>query len=294
MSAESQTIEAVEDHHVDAGGLRVHVREAGPAHAPPVLLLHGWPQHSRMWDEVVDGLRADHRLIAPDLRGFGSTEAPGWGYDGDTFAADQIALLDALGLESVNLIGHDWGGWTAFLLGLDHPDRVERMIVCNAPPPWVPASPRLVLDAWRSWYAVANALPGAGPRLASSAIPRWILTHGHGRDPFDDAEREIYLAQFQEPVRAQAASHLYRYYLRVFSEGVRGAFRARRLDVPTLLLFGADDLYVSRKLVELARPNADDYAVEMVPATGHFLVDERPEVVVARARAFFRQAEIGD
>lgn len=272
---------------MDAGGLRVHVREAGPADAPPVLLLHGWPQHSRMWDEVVDGLRAEHRLIAPDLRGFGSTEAPGSGYDADTFAADQISLLDALGLERVKLIGHDWGGWTAFLLGLDHPDRIERMIVCNAPPPWVPTSPRLLVEAWRSWYAVANALPGVGPRLARRAIPSRILRSGHGRDPFDAAERELYLSQFEERARAEATSRLYRYYLRVFREGLRGAFATRRLVVPTLLLFGADDLYVSRRLVDLSRPKADALEIEMVAGCGHFIVDERPDLVIERARSFF-------
>ena len=231
---------------------------------------------------------ATSALLVPDLRGFGWTDAPGSGYDGDTFAADQIALLDALGLDRVKLVGHDWGGWTAFLLGLDHPDRIERMIVCNAPPPWVPASPRLLADGWRSWYAVVNALPGAGPRFARRTIPNRILSSGHGRDPFSESERDLYLAQFAEPARAEAASQLYRYYLRIFREGLRGAFRGRHLEVPTLLLFGADDLFVSRKLVEMARPNADDFTVEMVPGAGHFVVNEEPDLVVARARAFFR------
>jgi pimeloyl-ACP methyl ester carboxylesterase len=280
-------VPGVEHRFVDARGLRVHLAEAGPPDAPPLLLLHGWPQHWYMWHEVIAGLRDDFRLLVPDLRGFGDTEAPGHGYDGPTFAADQIALLDALEIESVKLMGHDWGGWTAFLLGLEHPDRIERMLVCNSPPPWVPASLGLLAEGWRSWYAIANALPGAGPRLASGTIPRRILTHGHGRDPFDEAELEIYVAQFRDPSRAEAASQLYRYYLRVFRDGLRGAFAGRRLSVPTLLVFGADDLYVSRKLVERARPNADDYAVEMVPAAGHFLVNEEPDLVVARALAFF-------
>ena len=286
VSAAFPMVEGIDHRYVDARGIRVHLAEAGPPDAPPLLLLHGWPQHWYMWHEVIAGLRDDFRLLVPDLRGFGSSEAPGHGYDGPTFAADQVALLDALGLDRVRLMGHDWGGWTAFLLGLDHPDRIERMIVCNAPPPWVPASLRLFAEGWRSWYAVANALPGAGPRLAGNATPRRILTHGHGQDPFDDAEREIYLAQFREPARARAASRLYRYYLRVFSEGVRGALRGGHLDVPTRLLFGADDVYVSRKLVELARPNAGDYEVEMVPGAGHFIVNERPELVIDRARSF--------
>ena len=286
MNADFPPVEGVTHGHVDAGGLRVHLAEAGPADAPPVLLLHGWPQHWYMWRRVIEALRGDFHLLAPDLRGFGWTEAPGRGYDGDTFAADQIALLDALDLESVGLIGHDWGGWTAFLLGLDHPDRIERMVVCNAPPPWVPASPRLGLEAWRSWYAVANALPGVGPRLARRAVPERILRSGHYRDPFDEDERELYLRQFTEPARAEAVSELYRYYLRIFREGVRGAFRGRHLSVPTLLLFGATDLYVSPKLVELARPNADAFEVELVPDSGHFIVDEKPALVIDRARAF--------
>ena len=79
-----------------------------------------------MWRRVIGALRDERRLLAPDLRGFGWSEAPGHGYDGETFAADQVALLDALGIERAFVVGHDWGGWTAILLGLLHPDRVER------------------------------------------------------------------------------------------------------------------------------------------------------------------------
>ena len=255
-----------------------------PAPHVPVLRPAVEKQDRR---RVIEGLRGNRRLIAPDLRGLGWTEAPGRGYDGDTFARDQVALLDALGIERLDIIGHDWGGWTAFLLGLDHPDRVGRMVICNVPPPWVPRSPRLVVETWRSWYALANALPGAGPILTRRLIPERILRWGHARDPFEPGERELYLERFREPERAAAVSALYRHYFRIFRDGLRGAWRARRLSPPTRLLFGTRDLYISPRLVELARPNADDFAIELVPDSGHFIVDEKPELVVERAQGLF-------
>src|ERR671924_2137148 len=115
-----------------------------------------------MWRRVIESLAPRHRLLAPDLRGFGWTEAPGHGYDGETFARDQVALLDALGTERVKVIGHDWGGWVAFLLGLRHADRIERMVVLSSPHPWPRLSPRGLGQLPRSWYAFVNAAPGLG------------------------------------------------------------------------------------------------------------------------------------
>ena len=105
-------IPGVEHRYVDAGGLRVHVAEAGEG--DPVLLLHGWPQHHYMWRGVIERLAPQYRLLAPDLRGFGWTDTPDTGYDGETFASDQVALLDALEIERVKVVGHDWGGCSGF------------------------------------------------------------------------------------------------------------------------------------------------------------------------------------
>ena len=279
-------IEGVRHRFVHANGIEIHVAEAGDG--PPALLLHGWPQHWYMWREVLKRLSPHFRLLAPDLRGFGWTEAPGGGYDGDTFAADQVALLDALEIESASLIGHDWGGWTAFLLGLDHPERIERMVVCNAPHPWPRIEPSLLLDTWRSWYALANATPVLGRWLGQSGhMPRFILGHGNAGDPFSDGFDD-YLGQFRDPARAEAAMTLYRYYLRLFAAGLRGggALRSKRLSVPTLLLFGAADRYVSPRLLPGYEAHADDMKLELVPDSGHFLVNEKPELVARRALAF--------
>jgi pimeloyl-ACP methyl ester carboxylesterase len=276
----------VTDRRVDTGDLRVNLLEAGDG--DPVLLLHGWPQNNFMWRQVVSGLAPQYRLLAPDLRGFGETEAPGSGYNGDTFARDQIALLDALGIERVKLIGHDWGGWAAMLLGLGYPERIERMIVINAPHPWPRLRASLLPELWRSWYAVAVATPGLGPLLhRRTGFTKGILRRAAAPGTFSAAELDQYADSFREPARAKAMSALYRYYQSGLLTAFRGRWRDRRLMAPTLLLFGTRDLYISPKLLAGWEPHAEEMRVEMVADAGHFMIDERPELVVERAREFF-------
>ncbi|HSF03498.1 MAG TPA: alpha/beta hydrolase [Solirubrobacterales bacterium] len=291
MRYELPQVEGVEHRFIDANGLRVHVAEAGSSDStePPVLLLHGWPQHWYMWCRVIGALRDERRLLAPDLRGFGWSEAPGHGYDGETFAADQIALLDALGIERAFIAGHDWGGWTAILLGLLHPGRLERLMAFNAPHPWARITPRLIMEGWRGWYTWMIATPGLGPQLSRQGwVARTILTRGNVGDPFTQEEIEGYVGSFRERSRALAVSRLYRHYQRVFREAVRGKWRDHRLTVPTRIVFGERDRYVSPKLLPGFEPYAEDMKVELVPDSGHFIVDEKPDLVVARLREFLR------
>jgi pimeloyl-ACP methyl ester carboxylesterase len=283
-SDEMPEVAGIEHRFIDADGLRVHVAEAGDG--PPVLLLHGWPQHWYMWRRVIERLAPHFRLIAPDLRGFGWTEAPGEGYDPETFAADQVALLDVLEIESASVIGHDWGGFTCFLLGLGAPERVDRMVALNTPHPWASVNPRLLLQAWRSWYAATSALPVLGPRLSQSGlIASWMLSHGNVGNPFPEGE-EVYLDRLRAPARAQATSELYRYYMRAFAQAGRGPYRGERLSVPTLLLFGQRDLFISPDLLEGGESHAEDLRIELVPDAGHFIANEKPELVARRALAF--------
>jgi len=289
MADEFPHVAGVEHRYVEANGIRIHLAEAGPAGfaEPPILLLHGWPQHWYMWRRVIVPLRGERRLLAPDLRGFGWTEAPGHGYDGETFAADQVALLDALGIDRAHVIGHDWGGWTAMLLGILHPERVERMIVCNAPHPFVRPAPGLLTEAWRAWYTWLIAAPEVGRRsLRHGWITRNILSRGNVGTPFTKEEIEMYVESFKDPARTDAVTHLYRYYQRAFREGARGRWRGVHLTVPTLLLFGEHDRYISKKLLDGHEHHPDAMRVELVPDSGHFLVDEKPGLVIERARQF--------
>jgi pimeloyl-ACP methyl ester carboxylesterase len=116
---------------VDVGEVRLHVAEAGEG--DPIVLQHGWPQHWYAWRHVIPTLARTRRVIAPDLRGFGWSEAPPGRYEKATFASDLIGLLDALDLDRVVMGGHSFGGLLTYWLAANHPERVERCVVLDAP-----------------------------------------------------------------------------------------------------------------------------------------------------------------
>ena len=276
----------VEIETADAGALRVHYAEAGSG--PPVLLLHGWPQHFWCWRRVVPLLADRHRLICPDLRGFGWSGAPGRGYEPEVFAADQIALLDALGLDRVRVIGHDWGGFSGFVLALRHPERVERLLALSTPIPWVQLTPRVLATIWRTWYAWLFA--GVGRRLLvkrPGPIPRAVRAGPSGA-AIDEAAAEVYAEPLRRPEQAHASQLLYRYYLSAIREP--GRYDGMRLTVPTRLLLGSKDTAISPLLIRGFEPHADQMATEIVAGAGHFLPEERPELVVQRATELFSNA----
>jgi pimeloyl-ACP methyl ester carboxylesterase len=111
-------------------GVRLHVAEAGSG--DPVLLLHSFPQHWYAWRHMVPLLAGQYRLICPDWRGFGWSGAPRGGYGTRARVADLFALMDALGLGRVRLIGHDWGAHAALGAALEAPERVSHLLAVNA------------------------------------------------------------------------------------------------------------------------------------------------------------------
>ncbi len=286
-------VEGVSHSYVQAAGIRFHVAEAGDGN--PVLLLHGWPQHWLVWREVIPLLAPGRRLICPDLRGFGWSDAPPGAYDKATLAADVLALLDALELERVDLIAHDWGAWIGFMLCLDHPERIRRYLALNIITPWPePPSPGALAGVWRLWYQAALAAPGLGRALLrrSDFVRRVITTGAAHREAWAPEVLESFEAVLREPARASASVHLYRtFLLRELAPFLAGQNRGRRLTVPTLLLHGKRDVAIDHRRLGEWREWADDMDVELRDDSGHFIAEELPELVAARARALFDAAD---
>lgn len=268
-------LDGVTHRTVQARGLRFHVAEAGAGE--PLVLLHGWPQHWWAWRRVVPLLAPHARLVMPDLRGFGWSDAPPDGYDKQGMADDVLAVLDALGLERVRVVGHDWGGWIAFLACMTAPERFERALVLGISPPFGRPNPRALLDFWRLAYMLPLSAPAIGERLAASErFVRTMLTARAGA--FSDEDLHAFAEVLAEPARARATVLLYRTFLtREMVRGVRG-----RLQVPTRLVVGARDPVVRPSLVSGRERYADDLTIEFVPDCGHWIPAERPDLVAER------------
>lgn len=287
MSPPLPHVDGIAHRDVTVHGIRLHVAEGGPPDAPAVVLLHGWPQHWWMWRDVLGPLARDRRVIAPDLRGLGWSDAPPGGYRKQQLADDVLALLDALELDRVDLIGHDWGGIVGFLMCLTAPDRVGSFLACSIPHLWAAADGPSLRQATQLWYQVVLAAPGLGQALmrhgeATRRVLRAARTHG----TYTDEELRCFVDVLRQPARARATTQYYRtFLLRELGPIMRGAYADRRLRTPTRMLWGTRDPILRGARDTPPRANAPALEIEWVPDTGHFLPEERPELVVARARA---------
>ena len=260
-------------------GVRVHLASAGPPDAPAVLALHGWPQHWWSWRHVIRELAGAYRVLCPDLRGLGWSGAPA---DDDfrkqRLADDQVALLDALGLDRVLIVGHDWGGWTAQLAALTAPERFSGVLALSIVHPWVPPSVSLRYG-WKLAYQLPLAAPFAGEEVVRDGrYVRGMLRNGRrdgGR--WTPAEEETYLAVVREPAAAHASSKLYRDFL-LRDLAASRSLAHRRFEMPARLLIGSREPF--REFAAGFRG-----AVEVVDGAGHFLPEEKPEAVAERIRA---------
>jgi len=271
----------------------MHVAEAGDG--PPLLLLHGFPQHWWAWRKVIPGLAATRRVICPDLRGAGWTDVPPDGYTGEQLVADVEALLDALHLEQVDIVGFDWGGILGYRLCLARPERVRRFVALAAPHPYPELHLRALLYVWRIWPMFAIAMPGLGPwLLRRGRLPRWLMTSDTS-DPtvFSPDDVDAFVSRLRNPARAAAGSELYRSF--ILAEAKRssaGAYRGTRLSIPTLSLYGTvlygnnDASGRQPEIIGGYEDHADELTMEHVPGTGYYLAEERPDVVVARTLEF--------
>lgn len=273
----------------------MHVAEAGTG--DPLLLLHGFPQHWWAWRKVIPALSEHYRVICPDLRGAGWTDAPPAGYSREHLVADVVELLAALGLRKVDILGYDWGGLLGFQLCLNHPEKVGRFVALGTPHPYPEFHPRILLSMWKLWPMFAVAMPGTGPRLLGSGrqrLPRWMMTSDTSDSQvWTPDDLDIFLSRLRNPARARAGSALYReFILREAKRSSTGAYRGTRLTTPTLSLYGAV-LYGGNdagpehpEILSGFENHADDFTLEHVPGAGYYIAEEQPDLVARRTTEF--------
>jgi pimeloyl-ACP methyl ester carboxylesterase len=280
-------VEGVEHAYADAAGLRMHYAEAGDPTADVLLLVHGWPENWWAWRNLIPPLAERFRVIAPDLRGLGWSDAPPDGYDKRQLALDVVALMDALGIERARWLGHDWGAFAGWHAMTEFPQRFERFMPLSIPHPWQPEGPPDLKRLANAWYQVVLAAPVLG-RLAVGPIgfPGKILRRSRKAGEWTDDEVHFYEDLLRRPGYRDASIQYYRtFVLRELVALARGQFRDRRLTVPTRLVVGRSDP-VAAGMSDDYRDHADDMEIVYVDGAAHWLPEEKPDTVLELALGF--------
>jgi pimeloyl-ACP methyl ester carboxylesterase len=286
-------IDGVRRSFVTARGVRFHVTEAGDADGFPVVALHGWPQHHYAWRGLLASPPPGLRIIAPDLPGYGWSGAAPHRWAKEDVVSDLLALMDAMSLERVLLVGHDWGGYLGHLLVLREPSRFAGYLALNIAHPW--QSPRTLLPhVWRFLlYQPAIAAFGGVLMRRTPFVEKLIIGALSDRSAMSIEDARWFGDRFRDPVCARAATETYRTFWRQEVPANARHPELRRSTVPTRALFGTDDVAIHVALASPATANAEDYTLETVPGCGHFIADERPALVRDRLIALAGEVGVG-
>lgn len=196
-------------------------------------------------------------------------------------AADVLALMDELGIDRALLVGHDWGGFVAYRMLLAAPERFDGYLVCNMAHPW--QTPRTTLSHFWRFLAYQPFVASIGMALQQRTryLERVIFGSGPKAHRVDPAAAKVYAERFRDPVCARTATDTYRtFLLRELPAASKNPER-RRATAPIRALFGMHDFAIHPSLASPKTANADDYTFEPVDS-GHFVIDERPDLVRAR------------
>lgn len=279
-------------------GLTFEVTGAPDENAPPVLLLHGFPQCRAMWDRIVPALAGQVACITLDLPGYGESDG-GQSVSAASFRAmaDRVlGLLDHLGLARVHVVGHDRGGRLAHRLALDAPGRVASLTVMDIVPTHeIVAHLRAdVARAYYHWFFLAQPAPFPETLIAhdpDAYFESCLLGWGKdGLEAFDAAALETYRAQWRRPEVIHAMCNDYRTALDI-DVGHDAADLDRRVACPALVLWGAEGLMA--RAYDVPATWADrlaDMRATALPG-GHFFPDTHPAETAAALLAFLAGLE---
>ncbi len=281
-------------HHrfAQVNGARLHYVEAGSG--PPIVLLHGFPEFWYSWRHQIPALAAAGcHVLAPDQRGYNLSDKPRGvkNYDINFLVDDIVGLIRHLGYERATVVGHDWGGGVAWSVAMKRPEIVEKLIVLNSPHPAAFARElRTLRQMLKSWYIAFFQMP---------VLPEWWISRDHfamldrmlRADPtrpgaFSDKDVRLYKEALAQPRALTATVNWYRAAFRR-GTGAMGA-ATRRLEMPTLLIWGEKDRYLNLRLTEGLDQWIANLRIERIPEASHWVQVDAAERVNTLMIAFLQ------
>ncbi len=250
---------------------------------PVVLLLHGYAENSDSWAPLAADLMKDHTVVVPDLRGIGRSSIPPGGYDKKTQAIDVRAVVTTLGFDRTFVVAHDIGNMVAYAYAATYPDKVERLVVMDAPIPGIEPWNEILLNpgVWHFNFHGPDAerLVEGRERIYFDRI--WNDFTADRSKP-DEVTRNFFAATYARPGGMRAGFAQFT----AFSQDARDnqVFEQTKLTMPILAVGGEKSFGPLQAVI--MRHVATNVREAVVVGSGHWLMEERPVETVALIRGF--------
>jgi len=282
--ADAKPGDPIGSHMAKVNGVELHFLEAGAGDKTPVILLHGYAETSHMWLPLMPKIDDGRPVIAPDLRGLGTSSKPQSGYDKKTAAEDIHALAQSLGYKKVILVGHDIGLMVAYAYAAQHPDEVERIALMDAFLPGVGDTSGIFLlrDKWHFNFYGETPLKLVAGRERIYFEHFWNDFAADPKHSIPEKDREFYTAEYARPGGMKAGFE----YFRAFDEDGRdfANFAKTKLTMPMLVLSGEKS--GGEFLINQGRMVDTNVKGVIIKGSGHWLMEEAPDETMSELVVF--------
>jgi pimeloyl-ACP methyl ester carboxylesterase/quercetin dioxygenase-like cupin family protein len=259
----------------------IFVRYGGTG--PAVLLIHGYAENSDSWAPLAQDLMKDHTVVVPDLRGIGRSSKPAGGYDKKTQAGDMRAVVTALGHDRTLVVAHDIGNMVAYAYAATYPDKVERLVVMDAPIPGIEPWSQILQNpgVWHFNFHGPDAerLVEGRERIYFDRI--WNDFTADRSKP-DEATRNFFTATYSQPGGMRAGFAQFAAFGQDAKDNL--VFEQTKLTMPVLAVGGEKSFGPLQAVI--MRNVATNVREAVVAGSGHWLMEERPVETVALIRGF--------
>ena len=276
--------ETLQHKFTDVNGIRLHYVEQGKGEL--VILLHGWPEFWYSWRKQIPELAKHFHVVAPDQRGFNESAKPASAseYKIETVTKDIVELIEKTGHTKATVIAHDWGGAVGYELGMNYPEKLNKLIILNSPHPSVMKKHLMTnpKQRKRSGYMFFFQLPLL-PELFMKLTLRKTLTKSfrgwaYNKAQFTDDVIAEYVKAFSKNGAMRGGLNWYRAAFRSWKEDNKK--EKKPVSVPTLIIWGENDKALGKELTyDLDKYFSAPFEIKYIPKCSHWVQNEYPELV---------------